>query len=103
MAAPGIQLLHTERYFFPDAFFPNNFPVPGVPWHLIQIKCWNRLLGHNYLQTLYKKGVYYRESASIRAWNIGGLLALAPHNESLHDIDTIFFSGIYKQATHFIT
>lgn len=91
MVAPRIQLLCSKRYFFPNTFFSDNLPMSGVPWHLVQIKCWNRLLGYNYLQTLYKRGVYYRESASIRAWNVRDLLALALHTESFHDIDTIFF------------
>lgn len=65
--------------------------MPGVSWHLVQIKSWNRLLGYNYLQTPYKRSVYHRESASIRAWNLGGLPAFIPHAESFHNIDTIFF------------
>lgn len=65
--------------------------MSGVPWHLVQIKFWNRRLGYNYLHTLNKRSVYYRESAPISAWNSRGLLALTPHTESLHDIDTILF------------
>lgn len=65
--------------------------MTGVPSHLVQIKFWNRLWGYNYLHTLNKRSVYYRESVPISAWNIRGLLALTLHTESLHNIDTILF------------
>lgn len=82
--------------------------MPGMPWHLVQIKFWNWFLGYNYLHTLYNKSVYYRKSVSIRAWNIRGLLLLllAPHTESLHYTDTILFlaftaSNSVRNLRHF--